>query len=220
MIAGTPYWIGTGIYIDNIQEESAAIAAGMREESLQKRHFGRHSLFRALLSPASAHESDHFGGALSALLRATTDAAEKIAVGNFDIFLESTGRDEVSVMQNALNSMAVSLRNMMQNLSQKEKDAFSKAEEARLAMQQAQQAKEEFDRKSADLLKAADELENVAAILSSSTEQLSCAKSSNPVVERKYSPPGSQNPPTPWSRWKNIVLEVAQNAAHAAATSR
>ncbi len=217
MIPGTSYWIGTGVYIENIDEESAAIADRMHETSNQMMLWEGVTfivLFFLLLLPMSLVISRN----IVRPLRQTTSAAESIAGGKFDISLQTSSNDEVGMLQNALNTMAASLQEMMQNLSQKEKDASLKAEEANQAMKQVQLAKEEADRKSEDLLKAADELESVVAILTTSSEQLSTQIQQSSHGAEVQSSRVSEAA-TSMEEMDATVLEVAQNASHAASTA-
>ncbi len=217
MIPGTDYWIGTGIYIDNIEDESAAIAATMHEKSSKMMILEGIIfvvLFFLLLLPMSLMISR----GIVHPIRETTEAAESIAAGNFDITLQANGKDEVSLLQKALNSMAAELRDMVRDLSQKEQQASSKAEEARQAMKQVQSAKEEADRKTGDLMLAADELESVVSILSSSSEELSAQIEQSSHGAEIQSSRVSESA-TSMEQMEAIVLEVAQNAAQAAETA-
>ncbi len=217
MIPGTPYWIGTGVYIDNIDEESALIADKMHKKSdtmMLWEGIIFFMLFFLLLLPMSLIISRN----IAIPLQKTTSAAESIASGDFDIALATSGNDEVSTLQKALNTMALSLKNMMRNLSQKEKDASLKAEEARQAMTQAQLAKEEADSKSEELLKAADELQSVVSILTTSSEQLSLQIEQSSHGAEEQSNRVSETA-TSMEEMDATVLEVAQNASHAAQTA-
>ncbi|MGE4503876.1 MAG: methyl-accepting chemotaxis protein [Desulfovibrionaceae bacterium] len=109
MIPGTDYWIGTGVYIDNVEARRAAIDGEITAEA-------RANLTRVLLV---------VGGAILVLflplsyvvVRSITrpvalvaEAAGHMADGELDVHLDDSGSDELARMQKAFNRMAAGLR--------------------------------------------------------------------------------------------------------------
>ncbi|MBU1229124.1 MAG: cache domain-containing protein [Proteobacteria bacterium] len=112
MIPGTTMWIGTGVYIDNIEAEKAKVDAdisGMVRSAsttialvvLGMLLLGvlplSLAIFRSIVNP----------------LNAAAKAVQIVAEGDFTAQLDSTQKDEIGVLTAALNDMVVRLRRVV-----------------------------------------------------------------------------------------------------------
>lgn len=141
MIPGTDFWIGTGVYIDNVRREENRIAAVISG------HFRQAATISALLFAAMVTVLCGvclaIGYSVARPLAEATMAAEYIAAGNFDIRLTADGNDEAARLQAALNTMTGILRQDIQEIRSRRAEAEDKAELAQRALEQARQASQE-----------------------------------------------------------------------------
>jgi methyl-accepting chemotaxis protein len=220
-IPGTKYWIGTGVYIDNIDTEAAAIAGRIQNTS-KTLNIVEGSIFLALFLLVFLPLSLFLSRSIVKPIQDTTEAAKKIAAGNLDVQLQAQGTDEPSLLQQSLNTMALSLKKNLAELSQKQEEALRTATEARQAMVEAQGAKDLSDKKSQDLLAASDRLETVVEILTSASEELSAQiEQSSRGAEEQANRIGATV--ASMEEMNATVLEVARktsNAAHSADGTR
>ena len=220
-IPGTPYWIGTGVYIDNIDTEAVAIARRIQNTS-KTLNIVEGSIFLALFLLVFLPLSLFLSRSIVKPIQDTTEAAKKIAAGDLDIQLQAQGTDEASLLQHSLNTMALALKKNLAELSQKQEEALHTATEAKQAMIEAQGAKDLSDKKSQDLLAASDQLETVVEILTSASEELSAQiEQSSRGAEEQANRIGATV--TSMDEMNATVLEVAQktsNAAHSADGTR
>ncbi len=217
MIPGTNYWIGTGVYIDNIAEKSDAIAMLLHEKSnasFIQEAVSFTALFLIVLLPVSFL----IARSIVKPILDTTDAANKIAEGNLNVHLDNTGGIEARNLKKSLASMAASLQRMIDSLSVKEREALSKAEEAERASQEAREAMTLAQNRAQEMERAAERLANVVEIVTSAAEQLS--------VQVDQSFRGAEDQASrvdetalAMDRMNNMVLEVARNASDAAKAS-
>jgi methyl-accepting chemotaxis protein len=113
MIPGTRYWIGTGVYVDNVNDVGAEIIARMKA-------FGNKMLringlvfgvsFFLILLPLSLKIS----WSIVRSIKNTTAATERIAAGDLTVKIDKKGRDELGLLAESVNSMTANMRNMMQ----------------------------------------------------------------------------------------------------------
>ncbi|SKA84891.1 methyl-accepting chemotaxis sensory transducer with Cache sensor [Paucidesulfovibrio gracilis DSM 16080] len=109
MIPGTDVWIGTGVYIDNIDAEKARIESEITGQANDLLFWVLGSvavLLVLFLLPL-------FWMVISSIVNPVAEAtsvAQRIASGYLDVSLKAEGRDEPAVLQRAFNAMAQSLR--------------------------------------------------------------------------------------------------------------
>ena len=160
-IPGSDYFIGTGIYIDNIDATKTAIRSGMDD-----------MVFTVLLSVG--------GGVLLCLIllvlplcvmltrsvvrpmQEATRAAETIAEGNLNVQLSVDGRDEITTLRKALNAMAEKLGANIREITAKERESDMQAESARNAAAKAEQAMLQANETTETLIVAAERIESAA----------------------------------------------------------
>ena len=141
MIPGTDFWVGTGVYIDNVQREEARIAGVIRG------HFGKAATISAVLFTAMMAGLCALclaiGYSIARPLAEATRAAECIAGGDFEIRLDAAGNDEASRLQAALNRMTLILRQNIQEIHARRAEAEEKAAVAQQALEEARRAGQE-----------------------------------------------------------------------------
>ena len=113
-IPGTDLLVGTGVYIDRIEEDKARIQAASDRaiQAVTTRSLGIvavsllvFALFCWLLIASVVGP-----------IHAATAAVEKCATGDLDVHLDESGHDEAARMQSALNRMAHALRNQARSV--------------------------------------------------------------------------------------------------------
>jgi methyl-accepting chemotaxis protein len=212
-IPGTSYWIGTGVYVDNVDEAAAAMAARMRETAnratlIDSLVFG--VMFLAVLLPLSLVVSR----GIVRPIRETTEAARRIAAGDLDVHLEASGRDEASQLQQALETMAVSLRANLAALADKEHEARAQAQRSEQAAEEARQAMRQAEAAGAAMLATVQGLTGVVGELGNATRDLTAIGDgirSGASGQRQRLESTAQA----MGQMRDAVGEVAQNAAEA-----
>ncbi|NDY57478.1 HAMP domain-containing protein [Desulfovibrio sulfodismutans] len=214
MIPGTDMWIGTGIYIDNVDKEKARIA-GVLDASTS-------SILRAILGAVGvvfailAVLCIAITRSIVRPIREAATAAQDIASGNLDVRLNVSGKDEAARLEIALNTMADALRDNIRDITAKTALAEEKARQADQAKLLAEEASNRAEAaKSEGMADAAMRLESVAAAMTGSTKALSGraeAIRSRTVHQRDR----IQETATAMEEMNATVLEVAKNAGQAA----
>lgn len=141
MIPGTDFYIGTGVYIDNVQREEARIAGEIRG------HFARAAtvfavLFTAMMAALCAL-CLAIGYSIARPLAEATKAAESIASGDFEIRLTANGNDEATRLHAALNRMTLILRQNISEIESRRAEAEEKSALAQQALLEAHRAGQE-----------------------------------------------------------------------------
>ena len=217
MIPGTRYWIGTGIYIDNIEGASAEIAGRMRAES-QKILLVNAALFAVLFLGVLLPMNLVVSRGIVGVMRETTEAARSIASGNLDVRLSSGGAYEAGQLNHALAGMVASLKGTLAALSEKEAEALRKAQEATQAMREAEKMKSLSEDKTRTMLESAARLEDVAAVATSISGRLSGQVTQSSRGAQVQSQRVSETAAA-MDQMNSIVLEVARSAGQAAQTA-
>jgi methyl-accepting chemotaxis protein len=214
-IPGTTYWIGTGIYIDNVDAEKAKIEADISGmvNSASALIFG---VVAALLLVIVLPMSVLIFRSIVRPLSAATRAAEEVAAGNLDVALHVAGKDEISVLEAALTSMVATLRANMAEITAKTAEAEDKARAAEAATLQAEEARAQAVRaRQEGLLAAAGKLEAVVERLSAASEEIS-GQADNIGRSTDLQKSRITETATAMEEMNATVLEVAKNATQAA----
>ncbi|NJB67840.1 methyl-accepting chemotaxis protein [Desulfobaculum xiamenense] len=155
-------------------------------------------------------------GVLARPIRETAHAVNGIAEGNLDVRLAPRGRDEVAVMQGAVNVMAGKLRENIAEIESQVMLAQEKTAQAESAMAEAEQAKARAERARAEgMLQAAEKLASVVERISTATEEIS-AQSDEIRKGTEVQRERISSTATAMEEMNATVLEVAQNAGNAA----
>ncbi|WP_272881684.1 methyl-accepting chemotaxis protein [Fundidesulfovibrio soli] len=172
MIPGTTMWLGTGVYIDNIDKEKARIRNNSEER------IG--SILTAIFSGIGGGLVLIIGlsgiiiASISGPIREATAAATRCADGDLDVHLDVFGRDEAARMQTALNTMVATLRRNIQDIEAKTAEAEEKAHAADEARAQAEKATALAElARSEGMAAAASRLTSVVASVGSATNAIS-----------------------------------------------
>ncbi|WP_319760678.1 methyl-accepting chemotaxis protein [Maridesulfovibrio sp.] len=171
MIPGTKYWIGTGVYIDNISKMVSKVQQEMHDTEMKILLFevGVSACFILLiLLPVALYISRSIVNPVLEI----EEAARKISSGNFDISLKVSGKNEIGKLQVALLAMAKSLKENIAEITAKEEEAEQKATEAMRASAEAKTAHELAEHKTSELLDAAAKIDNVVDSISSASDNL------------------------------------------------
>jgi len=214
MIPGTRYWIGTGVYVDNIEDKAADIRQEMVDENNRNILFqvgAAAVLFLLLLLPMSLVISRNI---INPILK-TKIAAQKIASGDLDVMLVAENRDEIGELQQALSVMAESLRANIDEMTRKEQETARKAEEAQRASEEACSANDTAEAKTAELLEAAEQLDRVVDSVTAASEHLMLQIEQSSVGAEEQAKRVDETA-TAMEEMNATVLGVAHNAASAA----
>lgn len=214
MIPGTDYWIGTGVYIDNIDSQAALIRKEMDDLNMTALLFqagASAAIFLLILLPLGIIVTK----SIIAPIIETKEAATRIASGEFKTDLKIRNRDELGQLQEALSDMAESLQNNIAEITRKEQETARTAEEAMKATKEANAANELAESKASELIDAAIQLDQVVDSVSSASENLmvQIEQSSVGAVEQAKR---VEETASSMEEMNATVLEVARNAADAA----
>jgi len=141
MVPDTDLWVGTGVYVDNVDREEARIIA-MISRLFNKAMATSSSVFVVLVAILSLC-CLAIARSVARPLAEATGAAERIASGDLDVRLEASGRDEAARLQGALNRMTGTLRRNIQEIQDRRLEAEDKAHQAEQALIQARDADRE-----------------------------------------------------------------------------
>ncbi|WP_319585099.1 methyl-accepting chemotaxis protein [uncultured Pseudodesulfovibrio sp.] len=214
MIPGTKYWIGTGVYMDDIQERTAAIKeteATSTRHALEIQLAAAAGLCLLILLPFSMIISRN----IITPITETKEAAKSIATGQFDTVLNIRTRDEIGELQQSLTAMAKSLKDSIQDLQAHEAEAKRKAEEAGKATQMAEAANERAKQKTDELLEAAEELDKAVDAVSNASGGLSSRirQAHDGATEQASR---VESAATTMNEMSATILEIAHNASDTA----
>ncbi|MFW5490359.1 MAG: methyl-accepting chemotaxis protein [Desulfovibrio sp.] len=213
-IKGTDFWIGTGVYLDNVEAAKTELNETMHAlvmSHLTKLISASAVIFALLLLAALA--------IVRSIIRPigeATAAARKIASGDLDVALDERGRDEAALLQTALNTMVNTLHTNIEEITAKTHEAEDKAEAAAKATEQAEEATRRAERAKAEgMAQAATHLEEIVARIAEASERIS---SQSEEIRRgtDIQRDRVQETATAMEEMNATVLEVARNAGSAA----
>ena len=212
-IPGTPFYLGTGVYLDNVATEKARLDKAFEESfDTQARLFysvaGVSLVILLGLSLVIA-------SGIVRPLRKATDLAHEVSRGNLDVTVEVNGRDEISRLEAALKEMVHTLHDNSKEIRKQQALAEQQTEEARKAAAAAEEARMKAEgARREGMLAAADRLEHVVECLSTASTQLTtqldqASEASTHSAERL------SEAATAITEMNSTVQEVARNAAGA-----
>jgi methyl-accepting chemotaxis protein len=215
MIPSTNFWIGTGVYIDNVEKEKAAIRSDSEDRirTILTRIFSGIGIGLVLLIGLCALIISTITGPI----RQATDAAARCAKGDLDILLDAQGSDEAAHMQAALNTMVDTLRANIKDIEAKTRDAELKAQAAEEARGLAEQAMSHAEAARCDgMALAASRLESIVDHIGSATEAISgqAEEINNRSDEQSDR---IRVTATNMDQMADAVMDVARNASSASA---
>jgi methyl-accepting chemotaxis protein len=144
--------------------------------------------------------------------------AGQVAGGDYGRTLEIDQEDEIGDLAKSLNAMVASLREQIGLAQTKSAEAEEQATRARAAMAEAEESQKRTDAAMAHMVQVAGELQKVAEVLTTASEELSAQ------VEQSSHGAASQaqrvgETATAMEEMNATVLEVAKNASSAAEVS-
>ncbi|QJT09385.1 methyl-accepting chemotaxis protein [Oceanidesulfovibrio marinus] len=213
MIPGTDLWVGTGVYIDNIQAAQTQVANRINEVVSSNVTWivaVIAAIFVLIVLPLALLISR----SISKPLGAATAAAGEIAGGNFDVTLTATGHDEVTRLEQALSTMGATLRTNITEIEAKSAEAEEKARAAEVAKAEAEEARLRAESAMSEgMLQAAQRLDEVVRNISAASEEISAhADEINSGTQHQR----ERIETTAMEEMNATVLEVARNASDAA----
>ena len=215
MIPGSDYWVGTGVYIDNVDAEKTRIASNIAD-LVNASTITTVSILAAILLLIILPASIAMSLSITRPLREATVAANAVAQGNLDVRITPTGRDEVAQLQSSLGTMVTTLKANIEDMEAKGQEANRQTDIAREALHKAEEAMQQAEKATREgMLTAAGRLEGVVSRISTATSDL--AMRSEEIRQ------GTENQMTRISETATAmeemnatVLEVARNASEAA----
>ena len=216
-IPGTPFYLGTGVYLDNVAAEKAYLDRGFEEAfATQARLFYTVAgVSLVILLGASLV----IASGIVRPLRKATDIAHAVSNGNLDVKITVSGRDEVSRLEAALREMLNTLRANSVEIRKQQELTKQQMEEARKAAADAESARLRAEgARREGMLTAADRLEHVVERLSTASSQLAtqldqASASATHSAERLSSAAAAI------TQMNSTVQNVAGNAANASEMS-
>jgi len=216
-IPGTDLWLGTGVYIDNVDRTKAAIKA---DNAARIR-----DALTAIALACGLGLAVLIGlclvimASVTGPIRQTTQAAMQCAAGDLSVRLDAVGKDEAARMQIALNAMVATLRDNMAAIETKTIEAEDKARAAEAATRLAEEATRKAEQARAEgLAHAAARLGGVVSVVESASSQLAdrIAESSQGAEDQSRR---MAETATAMEEMNATVLEVARNASSASQTA-
>ncbi|GFK95823.1 Methyl-accepting chemotaxis protein 4 [Fundidesulfovibrio magnetotacticus] len=213
MIPGTTMWIGTGVYIDNVERQKQVIRTESEERirSILTRIFTGIAITLVIIIGLCGLIISTITGPI----REATAAAERCAKGDLDINLDAQGNDEAAHMQAALNTMVATLRSNIQAIESKTREAEEKAAAAEQARLIAVEAVDKAEKARCDGMgHAAALLETVANHIGADTEEVS--RQAYEIKDRAgLQSDRIRETATNMEQMTEAVVDVAKNAASA-----
>ncbi|MFW5490361.1 MAG: methyl-accepting chemotaxis protein [Desulfovibrio sp.] len=213
-IPGTDFWVGSGVYIDNIQATQKKVAEKINtrmNSTLRSLLIGIVIIFVLVLVIAIA--------IVRSIVRPIGEAAEAarhIASGDLNISLDERGNDEAAQLERALNSMVATLQTNIEEITAKTREAEDKAEAAAKATEQAEEATRRAERAKAEgMAQAAIHLEEIVARIAEASDRIS-GQSEEIRRGTDIQRDRVQETATAMEEMNATVLEVARNAGSAA----
>lgn len=218
MIPGTRFWIGTGVYIDNVLAAKVKIEKSIQQrtdENVQGMALASGLFFLLFILPIALL----IIRSVVTPIKEATHAAQEVAAGHLDTVITVHGKNEISRLQAALRDMVATLKKNMEDISQKTAMAQDKARQAQEATKQAQAASEQAKTAKAEgMMDAATRLEQIATRLAAAMEEIS-AQSDVITQSTMEQQSRIQSTATGMEELRATVGDVARNASDAASQS-
>ncbi|MFV0422473.1 methyl-accepting chemotaxis protein [Oleidesulfovibrio sp.] len=215
LIPGTKYWIGTGVYIDNIAAQKDALSQ-TTHEMVDSAILRIVIILGVLLLLIVLPVCTLIILSITKPLRTTTDAAQRIAEGDLNTELDVTGKDEIAQLQTSLNTMVQNLSETIEDVKIKEAEANRQARAAQEATEKTKEAMARAEQATREgILQAAQRLEGVVNAIAEATGDLDMR--SNDISHGTDMQMARINETaTAMEEMNATVMEVARNAAEAA----
>ncbi|OBQ54530.1 methyl-accepting chemotaxis protein [Halodesulfovibrio spirochaetisodalis] len=214
-VPDTPYWIGTGAYIDNIDKEGKLLRIE-NESAMKENLFRQLSIICSVLLFIFAPFCLFLVRSIVSPVAQANNVAQQIASGDLQVAISVEGNDEISELQSSLGIMAETLRNNAEEMAAKEQEALEQAAIAREAAARAEEAKQQAAvATSKGINTAAERLTGlVGSINANSTDLSATSRQLEKGAEVQLT--RISETATAMEEMNATVLEVARNAGDAA----
>jgi methyl-accepting chemotaxis protein len=135
--------VGTGIYVNDVEETISSLNSGMY-------------LFLFIAIGISLLAGYFIANKISKPIKLLNQAASKVASGDVNVFVENQDNDEVGKLSNAFNTMVSNIKDSMEAIGKKSKEAEEAATEAREIRDKAVENQKYLERSTQQLLKEMD----------------------------------------------------------------
>lgn len=170
-IPGTDIWLGTGIYLSNIEKSHAAFTVALHE-LVRPRIILVGSLFTVFLV-GIMFLCVYIIRSILTPLSIVKDGAKKIADGDLELHIPVEGADELTELAVAMNAMSEALVTGNSELRKATIDAKEKAQAAAVAQDDAEKNRHDLQTSYDEILRTAHVLEEAAVHSKSMMETLS-----------------------------------------------
>lgn len=215
MIEGTPYWIGTGVYIDNIEMHKQMLQ-NQFDSAMKKNMLFQMAIIGIILLFGFAPFCLFLVRSIVTPVLQANKVAQEIAHGNLNVTIETEGNDEIADLQASLTIMAETLRENVNDMAAKEKEANRQASIAREAAARAEEAMQQASVATSEGINtAAERLTGlVGSINASSTDLAATSRQLEKGADVQLT--RISETATAMEEMNATVLEVARNASDAA----
>ncbi|SHJ30605.1 methyl-accepting chemotaxis protein [Halodesulfovibrio aestuarii] len=213
-IPGTQCWLGTGVYIDNIERQKHVLQAEF-DDAMKQSMLMQFSIIGVVLLFGFAPFCIFLVRSIVAPVQQANEVAEQIADGNLNVAIKVEGNDEIATLQSSLMVMAETLRDNAEDMAAKEKEAQHQASIAREAAARAEEAMQQAAvATSKGINTAAERLTGLVGSINASSTDLAATsrqlEQGADVQLRRISETA-----TAMEEMNATVLEVARNASDA-----
>ncbi len=215
MIPGTPYWIGTGVYIDNIEEHKQMLQ-NQFDNAMKENMLFQMAIIGIILLFGFAPFCLFLVRSIVFPVQKANEVAQQIADGNLNVTIKVEGNDEIAALQASLAVMAETLRENVDDMAAKEKEANRQAAIAREAAARAEEAMQQASVATSEGINtAAERLTGlVGSINASSTDLAATSRQLEKGADIQLT--RISETATAMEEMNATVLEVARNASDAA----
>ncbi len=226
MLAGTPYWFGTGVYTENVAVLEKQLHSSMQEQAnlIELYLVIAVLILVSILLICSIKIIKSITGPVSALTKISSDVAEgNLNAGDqieniSDDISNTKTKDEIIIMANALRSMVFSLKEKIQDAENAIEESKKNAAKIQEALDSAAVAEQSANSKTEHMLEVADHLEEVVNRMTLASEQL--AQTINECARGATDQAGQiSNTSIAMEEMSDTVHSVAQNASMASKVS-
>ncbi|WP_320008874.1 methyl-accepting chemotaxis protein [Maridesulfovibrio sp.] len=211
MIPGTDMWIGTGVYIDNIEAAKVRVRDVIDGEVVGytiKIVLIMVGLLLFILTPLCIVIVQ----SIVRPVKAATNAAVQVSEGDLTISLEPSGRSEIATLQQAINTMTTTLDKNLTDIKHKEAESAEQARVAKRMAEEAEEARQQAEgAKREGMLAAANKLESVLNNIVKISRDVE--RSTNEIMNGSdFQKERIAETATAMEEMNATVLEVARNA--------
>ncbi|WP_421902634.1 methyl-accepting chemotaxis protein [Maridesulfovibrio sp.] len=211
MIPGTDMWIGTGVYIDNIEAEKTRVGTDI-DATIKADTLKIVLIMLGLLLFALTPLCITIVRSIVGPVKDATDAASRVADGDLTITLNPSGKSEISTLQRAINTMTTTLDENLTDIKRKEAESAEQARVAKKMAAEAEEARQQAEgAKREGMLAAANKLETVLNNIVKISRDVE--KSTNEIMNGSdFQKQRIAETATAMEEMNATVLEVAKNA--------